>query len=172
MCTQCTSGNSLNPNTGLCCPTPAYNWANCASYSTVWATTGCTATFTCSACSLGAFLMTPFTGGQVQCVKLPCDIANCSYCFQGNFCGVCNSGYTLVNNTCTAYTVPSTCTVANCISCNSNNQCTGCLNGYILYNGSCVCNYQNCLACQGSSFCTVCAFPTIATFTSSAGCLP
>lgn len=161
-CQSCATGMSLNPNTGACCTSPTYNYANCATYSTSWASTGCTVTVQCTQCNIGSFLMYPYVGAEPQCSNLPCNITNCAYCFQSTVCVVCSAGYNLQNNTCTQYTAP-TCNLANCITCNSNNQCTQCLNGYLLYNGACVCNFQNCLTCQGSAFCTQCAWPTIAT---------
>lgn len=170
-CTQCATGYTINTNVGGCCPTPNYNYANCAQYSTQWGS-GCSVTITCTLCNPGAIFMQPFVSSPEVCVKLPCNITNCSYCFQSSICSVCNTGFNLVNNSCVAYTVNSTCTTTNCVQCNSNNQCTACLSGYLLYNGSCVCDFQNCLACQGGNYCTLCAFPTIATITSSSGCLP
>lgn len=52
-CTQCTSGQSLNPNTGGCCPSPVYNFANCSQYTTEWGN-GCQVTVTCGVCATGA----------------------------------------------------------------------------------------------------------------------
>lgn len=170
-CTQCATGYTINTNVGGCCPLPNYNFANCAQYSTSWGS-GCSATVTCTLCNPGAIFMQPFVSSPQVCTKLPCTIANCSYCFQSTICSVCNPGFNLVNNSCVTYSVNSSCTTANCVQCNSNNQCTACLNGYLLYNGTCVCDFQNCLACQGSNYCTLCPFPTIATITSSSGCLP
>lgn len=138
-CTTCSAGNSLNTVTGKCCPTPNYNIANCASYSTTWSPTACTATFTCTQCNFGTFILVPYPGATPQCTQLPCSIANCSYCYMNDLCVLCNQGFTLVNGICTAYTVPSTCTTQYCTACNSSNVCTSCLNGYILYNGQCVC---------------------------------
>lgn len=169
-CQTCTTGNTLNTVTGTCCPTPTYNIANCAQYSTTWTST-CTPTITCAACNLGSFPLTLY-GTVPQCVQFPCSIANCAYCYQTGICVVCNQGYTYTNGSCTAYTVPTTCTVPYCTSCSQSNVCTSCLNGYILYNGQCVCQFQNCLACQSNAFCTQCAYPTVATVTTSAGCIP
>ena len=78
-----------------------------------------------------------------------------------------------MNNKCQAFTAPSTCTKQDCVQCNSTTgACTQCASGFVLSNGYCVCGFQNCLECQGSAFCKVCAFPTIQTYASSAGCLP
>lgn len=85
---------------------------------------------------------------------------------------LCKEGYTLSNNVCTAYTVPSTCTKPYCTACNSSGACTTCISGYTLYEGYCVCSFQNCLACMGDGFCNVCAFPTQATYLASKACLP
>lgn len=164
--------SGIAANNNICCPAPVFNLANCAQYTTTWSTTNCSYTLSCSKCSFGTFLLTPYVGATAQCTQLPCSIQNCAYCFQSQICVVCNTGYNLVNNVCTQYTVPTTCTTPYCVACNSNNVCTQCLYGYTLFNGSCVCSFQNCLQCQGNSFCTQCAFPTIATITSQAGCVP
>ena len=172
-CTQCTAGYSVNTITGSCCPSPANNIANCAQYSVVWSATGCSLTFTCTACSFGTFLVIPYKGAQPQCTKLPCSIQNCLYCYQtANICIVCNSGYNYVNGNCVSYSIATACTTPNCVACNTNNQCTSCLTGYLLYNGTCVCKFQNCLSCIGNAFCTACASPTIATITAGGVCLP
>ncbi len=171
-CLQCSNGYSLNPYTGICCPTPPQNVANCASYQLTWSTSTCTVTVTCTLCSPGSLMVNAYRNSPPQCTSIPCSLPNCTYCFQTLVCAVCNPGFTLVNNTCVAYQNQSGCITPNCVACNPSNQCVSCLTGYLLYNGSCVCGFQNCLACQGSVYCTACAFPTVATMVSSAGCLP
>lgn len=60
-CTQCASGNTLvgGAANNWCCPTPNYNYANCQTYSTIWGAS-CAATFTCTGCSFGTFLVSNY----------------------------------------------------------------------------------------------------------------
>lgn len=71
---------------------------------------------------------------QGLCVRYPCEIENCNYCFRSSFCIVCAEGFTLnpSTNVCEVYTVQGNNCPDNCIACNENG-CQTCLNGYQIY---------------------------------------
>ena len=149
-CTKCNDGYITNPINNECCLALEQNALGCEIYESVCSNE-------CFACSPGYFKV-----GK-QCVQLPCEIADCAYCFRSNNCSLCDEGFTLTDNRCIRYSVEATCKVDSCLQCDSNGQCLQCLYGYTLFNGYCVCGFQNCLDCVGLAFCTLCAYPMSAT---------
>lgn len=89
-----------------------------------------------------------------------CNINNCDFCIQNNFCGKCATGYTLLTNTggqCWKNYSP----VTNCMLTTAEVMCAACNTGYVLVGeSSCMamtdvtCDISGCNFCVENNVCS------------------